>query len=243
MITHKLTKMVSVLAFGLMNFNLTVHAQEQVPVADRHLPRLIQTYTEMFEISAIEHAKMMSKPSNANNHTALRNKLIEQVKAKKATLVSSQSLITTPGWRGTSESINELIYATEYDPTLAAPKNQGNPGAKITTLPSTPGRFNTRNIGTTIVVEARLGEDLRTIDLSLKPEVVKHLGFRLLGEWGRGSNVKMPIFYTIRLNTSLTLHDGQFTLVGTTSPQVGGKEDSSKKILFFVKASILKVEK
>ncbi len=238
--------MVSVLAFGLMNFNLTVHAQEQVPVADRHLPRLIQTYTEMFEISAIEHAKMMSKPSNANNHTALRNKLIEQVKAKKATLVSSQSLITTPGWRGTSESINELIYATEYDPTLAAPKNQGNPGAKITTLPSTPGRFNTRNIGTTIVVEARLGEDLRTIDLSLKPEVVKHLGFRLIKEWnikGLRTKEEMPIFYTILVDKSLTVLDGQFTLVETTSPKVDGKEDSSKKIFFFVRASILKVGK
>ncbi len=243
MTIQKHLKSVTVFAFSLLSFNLSTLAQEPAPVADRHLPRLIQIYTEMFEISALEYAEIMSKPSTSSNHTALRNKLIAQVKAKKVKLVSSQSLISRSGERSTSESINELIYATEYEPAEAVPQKKGNPDAKITILPPTPTAFETRNVGTTIEVETTIKQDLRMIDLTFKPEVVKHLGFRILGEWINGTNVEMPIFYTIRMNTSLTVLDGQFILAGTNSPQVDGKEDSSKKILFFVKASILKVEK
>ncbi len=238
MTIQKYTKYATAFTFSLLCFSLSANAQKKAP-----LPSQIQVHTEMFEISALEHAEMMSMPSTSSNHTALRNKLIAQVKAKKVQLISSQSLTTRSGESSTSKSINPLIYATEYEPAEAVPQKKGNPNAKIIILPPKPTAFETRNVGTTIKVKAVLGADGKTIDLTLRPAVVKHLGFRLLGEWGRGSNVKMPIFYTIRLNTSLTLHDGQFTLAGTTSPQVAGKEDSSKKILVFVKASPLKLDK
>ncbi len=75
---------------------------------------------------------------------------------------------------------------------------------------------------------------------------MKHLGYRQFGEWtikNNTTNVKMPIFYRIRMNTTFSVIDGQFTLAGTHSPQLDGKEDSSKKILVFVKANVLKAGK
>lgn len=56
-------------------------------------------------------------------------------------------------------------------------------------------------------------------------------------------DVRRPIFYTLRMNTVLTVLDGEFALAGTHFPEVDGKQDESRKWLVLVKTSVLKLGK
>jgi len=205
----------------------------------------------MIEISAIEFADIMTDPSNSSNHTTLRNKLIAQAKTGKAKLISNQSILARSGERAMSESIREFTYETEYEPAEGIPNKEEDPSSSsykpmLAIFPPNPTAFETRNLGTTIQVEPILGQDMEIIDLNIKPEIVKQVGYHVFSEWvteSTKSKVQLPIFYSIRLNTSLTLKNAQFTLAGTYSPEIDGKSDDSKKILFFVKANVLKVSK
>jgi hypothetical protein len=53
----------------------------------------------------------------------------------------------------------------------------------------------------------------------------------------------MPKFYTLRLNTQLTLTDGHYLLAAALSPKnKDGKVDFTRKLMVFVKATIITVE-
>jgi len=240
---YKYTKLVSSIAISISIFALPCIAQDDAP-------RNIQVYTEMIEISALEYADIMTDQTISNDHTALRNKLIAQVKAGKATLISNQSLISRSGERATNESVRELIYQTEYEPSepIVNVEDDEDPSSKpmLTVIPPTPTAFETRNTGTTLEVEAVMGADMKTIDILFNPEIVKQVGYHEFSEWTTEfakTKVQFPIFYTMRIAAGITVSDGQFTLVGTHSPEVDGKPDNSKKLLIFVKASVLKVAK
>jgi len=211
-------------------------------------PKQIRIYTETIEISAIEYADLMTTPTNSNNHNLLRNKLLELVTKGKAKLVSNQSLIARSGEKATVESIREYIYPTEYEPAeTMEPKKDFTPEqiASFQVLPPTPTAFETRNLGHTLEVEPTLGDDGKTIDLRLSPESTKHVGKHITAEWKTKTaevNVEMPIFYTLRMNTSVTVIDGQFLLVNSYSPDKDGQPDHSRKVLQLVRAEILKLE-
>jgi Flp pilus assembly secretin CpaC len=50
----------------------------------------------------------------------------------------------------------------------------------------------------------------------------------------------MPTFYTLRVNTSVTLADGQSMLVAALSPKnKDGVTDFTRKLMVFVKADVI----
>ncbi|MFT5906258.1 MAG: hypothetical protein ACI9E1_001865, partial [Cryomorphaceae bacterium] len=148
-------------------------------------------------------------------------------------------------------SIREFVYETEYEPGEVYPNTTENtvsptPKTIPTILPPTPTAFEIRNMGSTLEIEAILGKNEKIIIITFKPEVVKHVADNVLTQWVTEFakvDVRMPIFYTLRMNTVLTVLDGEFTLAGTHSPEVDGKPDESRKLLVFVKASVLKLGK
>ncbi|MFT5905364.1 MAG: hypothetical protein ACI9E1_000961 [Cryomorphaceae bacterium] len=212
-------------------------------------PPQVHLYTEFIEISSLEFAGLMSATSNDSDHTTMRNKLLKQVKDGKATLVASNSIICRSGERCTSESIREYIYPTEYQPP-SLPGN-GLPGwnktkPSVVDFPPLATAFETRNLGLTVEIEPIIGEDRKTIELTFKPELIKHVGDEVFLDWNTpkvASKSKMPTFYTLRINTSLTISDGQFVLASALTPELDGKPDHTKKVLVFVKATVLKLGK
>jgi hypothetical protein len=60
---------------------------------------------------------------------------------------------------------------------------------------------------------------------------------------GNPFHVRMPDFYTLRLNTALTLVSGQYALAGALSPKDDkGETDMTRKVMVFVKCDVLVVK-
>ena len=241
----------SILVASVFVANLT-QAQEKPGKEDREVyyPKQIRIYVEAIEVTALEYADLMTVPTKKNNHSAVRAKLLEKVRKGEAKLLWNQSLVSRSGERATLESVREYLYPTEYEYELGKtlpPKEGDTPQvvAKFPVLPPTPAAFETRNLGYTLEVEPILGEDGKIIDLRFRPESVKHLGESVMADWKTKNaemKVQVPIFYTMRTNTSVTVIDGEFLLVSTHSPETDGKVDHSRKILQFVRAEALEVK-
>ncbi len=96
--------------------------------------------------------------------------------------------------------------------------------------PTTPTTFTTRNTGVTLSVEPVIGPDGYTVDLQLLPEVVEFEGFinygspiyttsvNALGMPSRNivteNEIKQPIFSTRKVETSVSIFDGQTVVLG-----------------------------
>ena len=96
--------------------------------------------------------------------------------------------------------------------------------------PTTPTTFAVRNTGVSMEVDPVLGEDGNTIDLTIAPEVVEFEGFINFGSPINtgGTNalgvattvvltenrIEQPVFATRKLNTAVTIWDGQTVGIG-----------------------------
>ena len=168
----------------LLLSTLSLNAQYTLRSKKTEIPRVVLIYSEIIEISSIQYAKLMSEPMSSSNHTMLRNKLIKQVKAGEAKLISNHTITSCSHDRVTSESIKELIYATEYEPAEIYPttnKKIKTKGGQIV-LPPNATAFESRNLGTTLEVEPILSFEpkLRIVDLTVRPETVKLTGYNVL---------------------------------------------------------------
>jgi Flp pilus assembly secretin CpaC len=211
-------------------------------------PKQIRVYVETIEISALEFAELMTIPTKSSNHTALRNALLAKVVKGEAKLISNQSLFARSGERANVESVKEFIYPTEFEPGEAFKPEKDDTKEEISNfpiLPPTPTAFETRNLGDTLEIEPVLSFDGKVVDLTFKPESVKYLGENVMAEWKTKTsdvNVQMPIFYTKRTNTSVTLAVGDFLLVNTYTPEKDELPDNTRKILQFVRAEVLEAK-
>ncbi len=115
----------------------------------------------------------------------------------------------------------------------------GGGTTNIPVTPTTPTAFETRKVGVTLEVEPVVGSDGQTIDLNLQPEVVEFEGFinygspilappsnslnpltglltpqtsaqRVISE----NTINQPIFSTRKVQTNVTLWDGQTVVIG-----------------------------
>ena len=210
----------------------------------------IRIYTESYEISALEYAKIMTIASDNNNHGELRNTLLAKAKAKlgEAVLLSNHSITCRSGERATIESVRENIYPIEL-PTLDDDyfKKMLQDGGNIfPSNPATPTAFQTRNSGNSFQVEPILDESLKHVDVSLDIETVKYVGEHVVSTMDKSyvtSKESRPIFYKRQVKTAVSLVDGEFLIVNTFSPELEGEIDHSRKILCFFRAEILGFEK
>lgn len=111
------------------------------------------------------------------------------------------------GTRGSTSSISEHIYPTEYDP------------------PNTPTAYEVRNIGITVEAEADINPKNGAIDLNIAPEHVSLVGN---SEWGPGdAKQEMPEFECQQLKTTTQLLPDVPRLLGTINRPPNSKADKS----------------
>ncbi len=161
---------------------------------------------------------------------------------KGVDLLSAPRVTTKNGVKAKIEVVREFIYPTEFDPpqipqTFSPPVGGGG-GIGISSsqpqsfpiTPTTPTTFTTRNTGVTLSVEPVIGPDGYTVDLQLLPEVVEFEGFinygspiyttsvNALGMPSRNvvteNEIKQPIFSTRKVETSVSIFDGQTVVLG-----------------------------
>ena len=215
-------------------------------------PKQIRVQAEFIEIPAALLTELRMDKKLALDDNKLRDKLEELLDGKgeeKIKMLESALLITQPGEIARVESIEELIYPTEYEPSEITPPKEGRAtkaNTKIT--PPTPCAFETRNVGLTLEVEPKIREDHKSVELKFVPELVYHTGNISYSDWndkkaGVKNAIAMPKFFTLRANTNLVVADGSYRLATVHSPKdKNGKLDRTRKVLCFVKVDILVVE-
>lgn len=224
---------------------------ERDPFAEHDtLPKMIRVQVEFIEVSHPQYTELMATPRKTTNDTDLRARLTALAKEGKATVVETLAATGKSGHKATSESIEEVIYATEYEPPdlpcngVSGQKSEPN---RYTVNGPTPSAWDTRNTGGTLEIEPNIDEDTHFIDIRLVPEIVYHVGNRVWMEWQDAhgkANIEMPDFYTVRMNTSLTVVDGQPFLAAALSPKNDkGVCDPTRKLMVFVRADIVTVGK
>jgi hypothetical protein len=205
-------------------------------------PRQIRIYTESYEVSAMEYAKLMTIASHENNHGELRNSLLAKAKKGEAVLLDNHSLTTISAERATMESVREFIYPVENTNADGSFNNVGPGGNSFPVVVLTPTAFQTINLGNTLQIGAILSDRKGQIDLSMDLETVEHVGDHVFSTTNTSyvkSKESGPMFFRNKVQTSFTIMDGEFMLMNTFSPELEGEIDHSRKILNFVRAEVL----
>lgn len=242
-----------------LTLTITPQAQTGTPEYDPlgeydELPKQIRVQVEFILVSHEQLTELMFGEKVAANDVELRKRAGQLVKEGKAAILETMLCTGRSGQKATSESIEEFIYPTEYEPATL-PENvhlkKGDDAEVAKTVRRdlatgpTPTAFETRNLGSTLEIEPTLSVDGKIIDLRLVPEIVYHVGNRTWAEWkGKHGNspVQMPTFYALRFNTAVTLADGQSVLVAALSPKnQDGFPDFTRKLMVFVKADVITI--
>lgn len=147
---------------------------------------------------------------------------------KGVDLLSSPRVTTKSGQRATIEIVREFKYPTEYNPpqlpsvgSSVITSTLGGTTSSAVVTPTTPTAFEVRNTGVSLEVEPTVGGDGSTIDLNLVPQVTEFEGFINYGSPIYSADtlltanvINQPIFSTRKVQTSVTVWDGQTVMLG-----------------------------
>ncbi len=214
-------------------------------------PKMIRVQVEFIEVAHKDLTRlMMGENSGAADATAMRIKLQTMVDEEKAKILDTQIMTARSGQKSTSESFQEFIYPTEYEPMTCLPREKAQVPKDISMgsmgNPATPTAFETKNVGSMLEIEPILGENDKLIDLRFLPELIWYTGDKVWqerkDELGNITKVTQPNFYKLGINTSITCIDGQYNMVGVVSPKnEAGETDLERKAMIFVKCNVLSV--
>ncbi len=167
----------------------------------------------------------------------------------EAEIVETCVLVARSGERALVESIAELIYPTEYDPS--SPPNAVAQGLVDGNFPAfrylrpadvITNSFETRNTGSTLEIEPMVGRGGTMVDLRISFEMVDRAGLATFTEfrdpWGDGSS-RMPIFDTREMTGSITLTSGVFELWNIFNPKPAAVPAVTTRMMVFVCADVL----
>lgn len=209
-----------------------------------------QIRTEWYEVDSLAVIQLLDDWKPVSKADELRKKIIT---LKKTQLTDTMLFRVDVGEKVSLETVQEMIYPTEYIPNglVDPPKELKAPGKEaelreylkkfITDSGLAPTAFETRNLGVTIeaALEPVKGQ-ASAFDLSIAPEKVKQYGVIDCGSKGIVAN--MPIFGTIRANSTTRVHDGQWHLI-SIQPALDsktGKSSSSRSLALLIRLDILK---
>ncbi|MFZ4765423.1 MAG: hypothetical protein ACOYMN_10760 [Roseimicrobium sp.] len=181
---------------------------EAGPFLPRHLLLTFETYAlPQGDLDALHGDGLAAKP--------FYERVRQFVAEGKATLETVVALPTKSGNRAIIESVDEVLYPTEFDPA-----EPGRPFAL-------PVAYEMRPTGARIEVDPVLHDDETEVDMNLAPDFCRLVGFReCKADPNQGGEIQ-PIFATRKVATSITCRLGVPTLLGTLSaPHATGLADA-----------------
>lgn len=168
-------------------------------------------------------------------------------RAGHAKLISLSKVVTLSGVNAQVESVEEIIYPTEFDieagQWLPSTKTAG--AAVTPPCGSVPGAFETRETGFILNVTPTIAPGLEIINLALIPEKAELIGWIDYDAPGqrevapeRKSRQSQPVFRSRNLTTSLVVFDGQPAVTG------GAPHPETGELLYgIITARVIKVKK
>lgn len=211
-----------------------------------------RTEVQYISVPRETFAGMLPDTALSNHDNAIHQKAVSLLKSGEATL--DEAFVTTAkvGKKATAESIREIIYATEYEPPELPKTVKPKPGGSLdpTNLPEVaappnPSAWDTRNVGPTLECECADPSADGHVDVRLVVESVRLSGETIWREWKSpicDVPVKMPLFSTLRNNTSVRTKSGNWTLAAAMpSLNTDGFSDPSRVVMVFVRTTRLVV--
>ena len=211
-----------VLLFGF-TAGSAVHSFEPAPA---NVPTQIDITFEVYELPRETYNKLSQIEGNKRADDRMLKAVRELAATGAAQLSEHHSVRTRSGQRCTVESVQEVRYATEFDPSNAAPT-----------------AFEMRAVGFRAEIDPVLGADLLTIDLTLVPEMCELMGTETTTytdpKSGEKLTVEQPRFYSRKVATSITCFDGQPRLVGSVGAKGDPEGKTGRMALIFVIATVI----
>ena len=171
--------------------------------------------------------------------------LLKLMNPPKAELLGTATVTTKSGQRASAESVQEHIYPTEWE--AARGRKEKSPPVPATSsgvdVP-TPTAFEMKPAGLRFEVDPVVGPDGKMVDLNLAPEFVRYFGeepvMKLPTEGGEREVMTKPRFYSMKIQSAVTVSDGGSALLGTLlPPDDDGNADATKRVLVFVTVKLV----
>lgn len=231
------------------------------------LPLQIGMLIEYFELDHREANRLLREfAPRACQVDELRTILGELMGKGEATLVETVWLRSLSGQRTLTQSVEEHIYATEWDPAeipnvlgaVIPPKPPGEPqqtgnnppqltpflgkGPAIHITSATPTAFQTENLGVTVEVDPVVSRNEKIVYVNISPKRVQKLENRYYTrpeatEPSWGSeHIHMPEFYEMNIQTNFKSIPGHYSLLAFHAPH----DQPDRRILCLLKVDLLK---
>jgi len=205
-------------------------------------PIHVRVQLKMIETSQTELTKITSNPQplQENLYTSIQRLM----KSGKAKLIHESVAVSRSGEKTSTESVCEMIYPTEYEPPGYEPPKIQSTTPHVRPVGATPTAFETRNVGVTLEIEPLVSDNGKVIDLRIAPDrVMFNRNITYLthkDQWGK-ADLFFPEFYLQRSTTAVTLFNKETRFIASHTPlNVAGNPDPSRKILVFVKATVIR---
>jgi hypothetical protein len=213
---------------------------------------------EWIDLSTADAMSLM-RGSLAPNSPELIQMIRDFEAQGKATLLDAQSVTTRAGQRAISEGIKEVMYPTEFQALDTKGLTQANVNLSSTQVKdgkitlqqeasssASPISFQMRATGGRFELEAVVGADGKTLELSMAPEYIIFTGWQQFGSVRIGGEtrpiVEQPHFASSKISTSMMIESGQTIVAGMTNVQKeDGTIDSTKKRLLLVHGLVFPV--
>ncbi|MDF1850462.1 MAG: hypothetical protein P1U85_06480 [Verrucomicrobiales bacterium] len=193
---------------------------------------------EFIEVEMKDFSDWVLENPIKTDASPLRKAVQSWIQSEGAALVETLVVSAKSGQRAKVEAVEEFIYSTEYDPpNTASVKPEGE---SVELIPPNGTAFETRNVGATLEVDPVLGED-GTIDLNLAPEIVIADDpvdwVTKLGDVEM--TVPLPRFHTTKATTQISVHPGDYALIGTSRLGISKMPEAKDPIiLIFVRCDV-----
>lgn len=177
----------------------------------------------------------------------IHDQAVKLALAGDAEIVETCILVCRSGERSLMQSVAEIIFPSEYEP----PGSDLLPLAKPTAFryrrafdASVMSSFETRSTGTTLEIEPTIGGGNRLVDLRVSFEMIDLASLTTWTEfrdqWGDAS-VRMPVFDSKRLTTSVSLANGVFELLNVYNAKPVAVPAVTTRMMVFVRAEVVPV--
>ena len=160
----------------------------------------------VLEVYALDKNDALAVLESERGSGARYRRVVELAANGKARLDTLTALPTKSGQKAVTESVDEVIYPTEYN----AASSKGGLATPIT--------FYTRYVGDMVEIEPVLGPDGHTCEISMVPQHVSLVGFRDFGGMPDDPRVSQPFFNTQKLTMTTSLQCNEPHYLGSLTP-------------------------
>ena len=199
------------------------------------LAKTPESWEVMLEVFSLPFGEAAKLRRNQKVQAKIYGELVKRSEVGKAVLEEFVLLVGKVGTTGVAESIEEMIYPTEYEPPEIPNKVRTVPQnpevAKLLMTPAAPTAFDRKDMGTRLEVLFDRKETPEMIEVAVDFDRVEFLDF---ANWGQGkAAAKMPEFAAQGFKKTVFLKSQIPVMVGTMSPpKVRADKGGERRVWF-----------